>query len=49
MKDGFNMELPVSRSTDAALAFLLRALACAGAFLLGCWGLAALITALRWW
>jgi len=46
MKDGINMELPASRKTGAALAFLLRALGCGCLFIMGCWGLSAIIAAL---
>jgi len=45
MKDGFNIEVPASRRTDEALAFLLRCVGFGAAFVLFCWGLALL----RWW
>jgi len=49
MKDGLTIEAPASEEVSRALAFFLRAVA-AGVFIwLSLFGLAALMSAIRWW
>jgi len=49
MKDGLTIEAPASEEASHALAFFLRAVA-AGVFIwLALFGLAALMSAIRWW
>jgi|GEM_PF-3819810 len=45
MNDGIRIDIPANRRMEGAVAAVLRAIA----FVLGCWGLTMLITAMRWW